>query len=123
VRTYDTVSRVGGDEFVLLLPNMPTHFDVAAVRKRVSDALKRPVLLNGRRIELSCSIGVSVYPLDGCDRASLFRSADIEMYRNKASRKPRPGGLLLKHQGIPQQNVIESSALVKHSDQASLIPV
>ena len=126
VRTYDTVSRVGGDEFVLLLPNMPTHFDVAAVRKRVSDALKRPVLLNGRRIELSCSIGVSVYPLDGCDRASLFRSADIEMYRNKASRNSRPGGgLLLKHNGPPShQNVIESSALVKHSDQApsSLIP-
>ena len=86
VRSHDTVSRVGGDEFVVLLPNMPTHFDVGSVRQRVSDALKRPVLLQGRRIDLSCSIGVSVYPTDGSDRASLFRSADIEMYRNKSAR-------------------------------------
>ena len=112
VRSYDTVCRVGGDEFVLLLPNMPLDLDVTGVRKRISDALRRPVLLNGRRIELSCSIGVSVYPIDGCDRASLFRSADIEMYRNKSSRKPRPGGLVL------QRNCIESSVLVKHSDPA-----
>ena len=121
VRTDDTVSRVGGDEFVLLLPKMPINFDVAGVRKRVSDALKRPVILDGRRIELSCSIGVSVYPLDGCDRASLFRSADIEMYRNKSSRNPRPGGLLLTHNGTPQQNFIERSALVKHSDQGTTV--
>jgi diguanylate cyclase (GGDEF)-like protein/PAS domain S-box-containing protein len=116
VRANDTVSRVGGDEFVLLLPNVATDLDVAGVRKRISDALVRPVLLNGRRIELSCSVGVSIYPMDGCDRASLFRSADIEMYRNKSSRKPRPGGLLLPHNGIPQQNFIEGSALIKHSD-------
>ena len=121
VRTDDTVSRVGGDEFVLLLPKMPINFDVAGVRKRVSDALKRPVILDGRRIELSCSIGVSVYPLDGCDRASLFRSADIEMYRNKSSRNPQPGGLLLTHNGTPQQNFIERSALVKHSDQGTTV--
>ena len=117
VRSHDTVSRVGGDEFVLLLPNMPDQFDVAGVRQRVSDALKRPVLLHGRRIELSCSIGVSVYPTDGCDRASLFRSADVEMYRNKSARKTGPGGLLLKHDGIPQQNSIEAPALVKRGGQ------
>jgi len=124
VRADDTVSRVGGDEFVLLLPNMPVNFDVAAVRKRVSDALKRPVLLNGRRIELSCSIGVSVYPLDGCDRATLFRSADLEMYRNKSSRNPRPGSLLLNYNGSPQKSLIDCPAPVKHSDQVpnSLIP-
>jgi diguanylate cyclase (GGDEF)-like protein/PAS domain S-box-containing protein len=124
VRANDTVSRVGGDEFVLLLPNVATDLDVAGVRKRISDALMRPVLLNGRRIELSCSIGVSVYPMDGCDRASLFRSADIEMYRNKSSPDPRRGGLLLKHNGTPQRTFIEGSALVKRSDQvpSSCIP-
>jgi diguanylate cyclase (GGDEF)-like protein/PAS domain S-box-containing protein len=116
VRSHDTVSRVGGDEFVLLLPNMPTQFDVVSVRQRVSDALKRPVLLQGRRIEFSCSIGVSVYPTDGCDRASLFRSADIEMYRNKSARNPRPGGDLLKHDAPPQQNFIEGSTLLRASD-------
>ena len=113
VRTDDTVSRVGGDEFVLLLPNMPIDFDVAGVRKRVSDALKRPVLLDGRRIELSCSIGVSVYPVDGGDRASLFRSADMEMYRNKSLRNPRPDGLLLTHDGAPQQSFSASTRCVR----------
>lgn len=117
VRSHDTVSRVGGDEFVLLLPSMPAHFDVAGVRQRVSDALKRPVLLQGRRIELSCSIGVSVYPTDGCDRTSLFRSADMEMYRHKSARNTGPGGVLLKHGGIPQQNFIEDPALVRRGDQ------
>ena len=120
VRTHDTVSRVGGDEFVLLLPKMPSHFDVAGVRKRISDALMRPVLLDGRRIDLSCSIGVSVYPTDGRDRVSLFRSADMEMYRNKSARHARPGGLLLTHDGTPQQNFIERSALVRHRDQAPI---
>jgi diguanylate cyclase (GGDEF)-like protein/PAS domain S-box-containing protein len=118
VRANDTVSRVGGDEFVLLLPNVATDRDVAGVRQRISDALKRPVLLNGRRIELSCSIGVSIYPMDGCDSTSLFRNADIEMYRHKSSRNPGPSDLLLKHNGIPQRNFIEGSALVKCSDQA-----
>jgi predicted signal transduction protein with EAL and GGDEF domain len=46
---------------------------------------------------------VSVYPTDGCDRTSLFRSADIEMYRNKSARKTGAGGALLKHDGIRQQ--------------------
>ena len=121
VRADDTVSRVGGDEFVLLLPNMPADLDVAAVRKRVTDALKRPVLLNGRRIELSCSIGVSTYPHDGCDRATLFRSADVEMYRNKSARSPAPIGLRLKHNAIPQRNFIEGAALVKHGDETSRV--
>jgi len=119
VRSNDTVSRVGGDEFVLLLPNVATDLDVAGVHKRISEALQRPVLLNGRRIELTCSIGVSIYPMDGCDRTSLFRSADIEMYRNKSARHLQSGGYLLNHNGIPQENVIEGSALIKHSDRVS----
>lgn len=90
-RVGDTVCRVGGDEFVLLLPLMPAGIDVEGVRSRVSHALERPVLVDGRRLQLSCSIGISVYPTDGRERSSLFRSADLDMYRNKPLHNPAAG--------------------------------
>ena len=86
VRNEDTVCRYGGDEFVLLLPQAVKDIDVASIRNRISHALKRPVIVDGLQIEISCSIGVSMYPTDGRDRTSLFRHADADMYHDKTSR-------------------------------------
>ena len=90
-RVGDTVCRIGGDEFVLLLPLTLARIDAASVQRRISAALEREVVLDGRRFQLSCSMGVSVYPTDGRDCSSLFRSADLQMYGNKASRGPQGG--------------------------------
>ena len=86
VRNEDTVCRFGGDEFVLLLPQAVADIEVASIRDRISHVLKRPVIVDGLQIEISCSIGVSLYPKDGRDRTSLFRHADADMYHNKSSR-------------------------------------
>lgn len=83
VRADDTVSRYGGDEFVVLLNQGSEPVDAELVRERMSQALTPPVLVHEQQVSISCSIGISVYPLDGCDPESLFRHADADMYSNK----------------------------------------
>ena len=98
-RVGDTVCRIGGDEFVLLLPLTHARIDAASVQRRICAALEREVVLDGRRFQLSCSIGISVYPTDARDRSGLFRCADLQMYGNKALRRPQGGRYPIEAEG------------------------
>jgi diguanylate cyclase (GGDEF)-like protein/PAS domain S-box-containing protein len=82
----DTVCRYGGDEFVLLLREEAANIGFAWIKGRIDHAMQRPLVVGGYHIDVSCSVGVSVYPADGVDRPTLFRKADMEMYANKAAR-------------------------------------
>ena len=83
VRRSDTVSRQGGDEFVLLLSRVDEAEDAAASVQKVIKALAVPLDVDGHRLHVTASIGLSMYPDDGQDADTLIRNADIAMYRAK----------------------------------------
>ena len=80
VRDSDTVSRPGGDEFVVLLPEIARPEDAAASAKKIAAALAVPHTVGNHRLELTATIGISIYPDDGPDAETLVRRADTAMY-------------------------------------------
>ena len=83
VRKSDTVSRTGGDEFVIVLHEMKETRDAAMISRKVLDELSRPFFIEGIELSISCSIGVSVYPENGRTVAMLLANADTAMYQAK----------------------------------------
>jgi len=85
VRKTDTVARVGGDEFVVLMPNSGTRVDTLRCVNRILEKVQVPVTVAGREISVTASVGVCVYPDWGADPVSLLRNADAAMYAAKDS--------------------------------------
>jgi diguanylate cyclase (GGDEF)-like protein len=83
VRTSDTVSRQGGDEFVVLLIDMDGEESAIAMAERILVAVAKPHTVGLNDLHVTASIGVSVYPLDGRDAETLIKSADTAMYQAK----------------------------------------
>jgi diguanylate cyclase (GGDEF)-like protein/PAS domain S-box-containing protein len=83
LRESDTVGRFGGDEFVLLLDEPASVVDAAPVLERVRKAVLQSISVSGQEVQVSCSIGVAVYPNDGGDAGTLLMNADAAMYRAK----------------------------------------
>jgi len=79
----DTVSRHGGDEFLILLPELSEACDVAVIADKVITTLAMPSRLGDHVLRLAASIGISIYPDDGADADTLVHHADIAMYRAK----------------------------------------
>jgi len=85
VRASDTVSRQGGDEFVILLPEIAHPGDVAKSARKLLLSLSIPHSVAGRDLHIDGSIGISVFPEDGQDAETLIKSADTAMYSAKES--------------------------------------
>jgi diguanylate cyclase (GGDEF)-like protein/PAS domain S-box-containing protein len=83
VRASDTVSRQGGDEFVVLLSEMEQPEDAAITARRMLHAVAEAHSINRHDLHITTSIGVSVYPDDGLDAETLIRNADTAMYQAK----------------------------------------
>lgn len=83
VRESDTVARFGGDEFVVLLTDLNNSEDVRPIAEKIRAAIAVPYFIAGREITLTSSIGISFYPADSDDSATLIRFADIAMYQAK----------------------------------------
>ncbi|MHB1231189.1 MAG: putative bifunctional diguanylate cyclase/phosphodiesterase [Burkholderiales bacterium] len=83
VRQSDTVSRQGGDEFVLLLPSIEQAEDAALSAQKILVALALPHRIDWHDLHIGVSIGISIYPNDGQDAETLIKSADIAMYYAK----------------------------------------
>jgi diguanylate cyclase (GGDEF)-like protein len=83
LRDSDTVARFGGDEFVLLAPDLLTKDDAETLVKKILDAVRKPYHLDGHRIVISASLGISYCPDDGDDVDDLMKKADIALYMAK----------------------------------------
>lgn len=83
VRALDTVARLGGDEFVILLENVPDAALPCAVAEKLLAALSRPFTLLGAECTVTCSIGISIYPMHGEHYDTLMRHADQALYQAK----------------------------------------
>jgi diguanylate cyclase (GGDEF)-like protein/PAS domain S-box-containing protein len=82
-REGDTVARVGGDEFMVVLPNLASPQGAAAVAQKVLRELEEPMQINGREVFVSGSIGISVFPADTTNGDALIQNADTAMYSAK----------------------------------------
>ena len=87
LRNSDTVSRFGGDEFVVLLPTLSHPADVLKVAKKILDTLSHNFALEGTVISITTSIGISICPLDGTEMDDLLKKADLAMYLAKQKGK------------------------------------
>lgn len=83
VRNSDTVSRQGGDEYVIMLPNLDELGDILQVVNKLIETIAQPYQLEEHAVHMTTSIGVSVYPQDGTDSENLVKNADTAMYQAK----------------------------------------
>lgn len=89
VREADTVARLGGDEFVILLAELPDAERVGMIAEKILRRLAEPLWIDGRDIQLTASLGGSLYPQDSDDGETLVRYADMAMYQAKRSGRNR----------------------------------
>lgn len=83
VRRSDSVARMGGDEFTLLLQKIAINTDVAHIAEKVITAIEQPAEINGHEVVVGCSIGIAIYPQAGRDADTLLKHADMAMYKAK----------------------------------------
>jgi len=89
VRENDTVSRLGGDEFTIILRHIESSEDVETVANKIIKSFSEPIIIDGISISIGCSIGASIYPDDSEDIKNLIKLSDEAMYDAKKSGKNR----------------------------------
>ena len=83
VRNSDTVSRQGGDEFIILLSEIEDDTDAATIAQKILDALAQPYQIDQHTLHISASMGISIYPTDAIHAGILIKHADVAMYQAK----------------------------------------
>lgn len=89
VRDTDTVSRFGGDEFVLLLEHISNVGDVVRITDAIMDGIQKPIAVSRQEIFITASLGIALFPQDGSEPETLIRNADDAMYHAKSMGKNR----------------------------------
>jgi diguanylate cyclase (GGDEF)-like protein/PAS domain S-box-containing protein len=83
IRASDTVGRMGGDEFAFILPDLDEPKDAAVVTHRIMQCFSKPFEIRSNVLNVTASIGISLFPIDGRDKAELIKNADRAMYKAK----------------------------------------
>ena len=89
VRKHDTVSRFGGDEFIIVLTNIAQTEDITQIANKIIKSFEQPFLIKGQEFFITASAGIAVFPLDGEEAEVLIKNADMSMYASKAQGKNR----------------------------------
>ena len=83
IRASDTLARIGGDEFILVMIETNHEKDATAIARKILDAFAEPLFIDGQRLQLSTSIGIATYPDDGDDMETLIKKSDAALYYSK----------------------------------------
>ena len=83
IRASDTLARVGGDEFMLVMMETKRMEDSTDIARKILAAFKEPLMVDGHQLQLSTSIGIAIYPEDGQDMETLTKQSDAAMYYSK----------------------------------------
>ncbi len=83
LRRSDSVARIGGDEFTLLLTHIENNTDVGHIAEKIIELISEPCQINGYEVAVGCSIGIALYPQAGHDAEGLLKNADMAMYKAK----------------------------------------
>ena len=119
VRESDTVSRHGGDEFVVLLPEVACAEDAAFSADSLLAAIAAPHCVEGRALYVTASVGIGVYPTDGTDAETLLKKADLGLLRAKAQRRALPSLVIA---AATASQVPSNASRVKPARDASQFP-
>jgi predicted signal transduction protein with EAL and GGDEF domain/DNA-binding response OmpR family regulator len=84
-RTLEAVGRLGGDEFIALLPEVMDEEDAERVSRRILDTMREPIFVGGQECFVTASVGIAMYPRDGLSVADLMRNSDVAMYSVKSA--------------------------------------
>ncbi len=109
-----TAARIGGDEFIVILPQVASEHAATHVAQRIADRVSRPLILDGHRILVTLSIGVSFYPQDGKTGEELLKNADLAMFAAKRTSK----NSIVYYQKSMNQRVVKRLALENALRQA-----
>ncbi|MGY0195452.1 putative bifunctional diguanylate cyclase/phosphodiesterase [Leptothrix sp. BB-4] len=120
-RVLETVGRHGGDEFVVLLPEVADEAAARAVGQKVLDALRQPVLLGGHEYFVTGSVGVALFPRDGISVVDLMRHADLAMYSVKGSGRNNMAVYRSQMGGRNREKLELESALHKALERGELV--
>lgn len=83
LREVDTVARIGGDEFIILQPQIKKISDATRIADRILEKFQKPWALKGKEYYITASMGIGIYPNDGQDGQTIFKNADTALYRAK----------------------------------------
>ncbi len=87
IREQDTLSRLGGDEFTVIIEDIDTVMDVVSIAENIINAFRQPLIIEANKLYTGVSMGISIYPDDGQSYEELVKAADTAMYQVKASGK------------------------------------
>jgi diguanylate cyclase (GGDEF)-like protein len=105
----DTACRLGGDEFLGLLPEIESERSAAVAADKIRTQLAEPFIVKGTVMRVTVSIGIAIYPIDGEGYGELMQRADQAMYRDKASKV------------IPSSNLCSIASIDIHAEPAALL--
>jgi diguanylate cyclase (GGDEF)-like protein len=113
LRKSDTVARMGGDEFLVVIPEVDHIEDTDIIAGKILQAFTEAFVIGGRNLSITTSVGVAIYPHDGKDAETLIKYADIAMYAAKATGRNQHRRYSPEIQG-GIKTVVSSQHIIKH---------